>query len=312
MTAYDKPALTSARHVEQWQRRGLAVYDRQRAERYLSSIGYYRLSAYSLPFQEGNPGHHFRSGISFDHVLDLYVFDRELRLLVLDAIERIEVAIRCQINNHMSLAYGPHWYLEESRFIAKYDHKALLANIERMFRSSRETFVRHYRDKYLSPRLPPSWVVTEMLTYGQLSKVYDNLASFKDQKAIASSFNTTAELLRSWMQSTSYIRNVCAHHSRLWNRELGTAPKLPRSPRGHWIREPIVLTDSSIHPDKRLYLALAVIESLLQTVNPESTWHWRLKSLMGRYPDVSRAHMGMPDDWVEDPFWRFDEPGANG
>jgi hypothetical protein len=96
-------------------------------------------------------------------------------------------------------------------------------------------------------------------------------------------------------------RTIC-----LWNRVLGNAPKVPKHPAPNWIRHPIVLIDPAINPNKRLYLALAVIESLLCAVNPESTWHWRLKELMDHHPAVSRAHMGMPNDWTADPFWRFD------
>lgn len=116
MTAYTKPALDSSQHIMQWQQRGLGVVDTARAEHYVSAIGYYRLSAYTLPFQVGNPIHHFQAGTTFDQVLYLYVFDRQLRLLVMDAIERIEVAVRSQLNNHMAQKYGPHWYLDEQYF----------------------------------------------------------------------------------------------------------------------------------------------------------------------------------------------------
>lgn len=308
MTDYSKPPLTPSEHVDQWQQRGLAIdeSDRVRAEHYLTVIGYYRLSAYTLPFQVGNPDHHFRPGTRFDQILDLYRFDRELRLLLLDAIERIEVAIRSQLNNHMSCQYGSHWYLDEQHFDTRFDHKRLLADIERSCRKSSEAFVRHYRSKYKIPRLPPSWMVTEMLTYGQLSRVYDNLASFRGQKAIARSLGTTAELLRSWAHTISYLRNLCAHHMRLWNRELANAPKTPRNPVGAWIRTPIQLGDTQIDPNKRLYLALAVIEYLLKVVNPTSTWHLRLRELMQRYPTISLDHMGMPADWEQDPFWNFE------
>ena len=307
MTVYSKQPLRPSQHVEQWRRRGLelAESERERAEHYLAVIGYYRLSAYTLPFQLGNPDHRFRPGTQFEHILDLYRFDRELRLLVLDAIERIEVAIRSQLNNHMSCAYGAHWYLDERHFDRKYDHKKLLSEVERSCGRSSEAFVRHYRNKYTEPRLPPSWMVTEMLTYGQLSRVYDNLASFKDQKAIARSLGTTAELLRSWAHAISYLRNLCAHHMRLWNRVLANAPKTPKHPGSNWIRWPIRLDDPGIEAQKRLYPALAVIEYLLQAVNPSSTWHLRFKELMDRYPGVSRTHMGMPMDWDSDPFWRL-------
>lgn len=305
MTAFKKPARTAAYLVDQWVARGLAIPDRVRAERYLSTIGYYRLSAYTLPFQVGNPNHQFKPDASFVDVLDLYVFDRQLRLQVMDAIERIEVAIRARLNNHMSHKYGPHWYLQESLFKYSYNHKWLLAYIERETQRSKETFLRHYKRKYTSPRLPPGWMMVEILTYGQLSVLYDNLANTRDKKEIAGKFNIPAELLRSWMQAISYVRNLCAHHSRLWNRELGNAPKVPQRTPGNWIQLPITVADPRINTNKRLYLLLVIIEYLLRQINPGSSWHERLYCLMRDNPGVSKPHMGMPDDWHTDPFWRL-------
>jgi len=307
MTTFTKPAISISAQLQQWIDRGLQVTDRPETEHYLEVIGYYRLSAYTLPFQTDGSDHHFKSAVTFDDIRKLYVFDRELRLLVLDAIERIEVAFRSQFNNHMAFTYGAHWYLDERHFIAKYDHKALLAEIELQLRRSKEVFVKHYRTKYGDPRLPPSWMVTELLTFGQLSKVYASLTNFGDKKAIAKGLNTSAELLRSWMQSISYVRNTYAHHSRLWNRELGTAPMVPRKPIGSWIRMPIAIADPHVDPHRRLYLLMATLEYMLQVVNPTPTWHERLKDLMVRNPQISKAHMGMPDDWTDDPFWHFSE-----
>jgi len=305
MTLYTKPALDVTAQLAQWQARGLAVPDAPRAAHYLSVVGYYRLSAYSLPFQEGNPEHQFIANTGFDDVLNLYVFDRELRLLLLDAIERIEVGLRSHLGNYMALQYGPHWYLDESHFVRSYAHKALLADIESHCKRKKELFVKHYVGKYSSPSLPPSWMVMELLTFGQLSTIYDRMANAADQKAIARLFNTQAELLRSWLQTLSYVRNVCAHHSRCWNRALGNAPKVPKKIPVNWIKMPIVLADNKIDPNLRLYLVMVVIEFLLQSVNRTSTWHSRLYALMQKHDQVSKTHMGMPDNWFEDPFWRL-------
>jgi len=304
MTEYLKQAFSHEQHIEQWQTRGLLVPDHEKASHYLGVINYYRLSAYTLPFQVGNPNHHFKKDTNFDDILDLYIFDRELRLLVLDAIERIEVAIRSQINNYMSINYGPHWYLDEAHFTHSYTHKELLADIEKHCQRKKEIFVKHYMEKYSEPRLPPGWIIIEVLTFGQLSTIYDCLANAHDQKAIAKNFNTHAELLRSWTQSISYIRNVCAHHSRLWNRELGNAPKVPKKS-DNWINTPISVADPNVRLTKRLYIMLVIIEYLLQAVNKDSAWHTRLYELMLKHPNVSRAHMGMPNNWFEDNFWRI-------
>lgn len=125
MRKFDKPEKNNQELIEEWERRGLEIPDRQRAERYLEFISYYRLSAYTIPFQKIGE-HTFKSGTSFDDILMLYVFDRELRLLVMDAVERIEVAVRAQICNVHSLelgrdgdSYGAFWYFGWAAFFSK-------------------------------------------------------------------------------------------------------------------------------------------------------------------------------------------------
>ena len=136
---YDKRAKTHTEHLAQWQQRGLIIPDPVRAERYLDRIGYYRLSAYCIPFYKRDAGHQFRPDVTFDNILQLYVFDRHLRLLVMDAIERVEVAIRAGISNHMSLTNGnnPFWYIEEKHFKTQFSHKRLLADLERLVEDER-------------------------------------------------------------------------------------------------------------------------------------------------------------------------------
>lgn len=304
MTRFTKQALTIQEQVDQWVDRGLVVTDRTKAEHFLSVISYYRLSAYSLPFQLGSNDHRFRLGTTFDDILNLYSFDRELRLLVMDAIERLEVALRTQITNHMSVTYNPHWYLDKNLFKANYNHTELINHINTEINRNKEKFLEHYQRKYCNPSLPPSWMVTEILTIGRISKLYENLAKASDQKIIAQCFKIPSQPLFSWFQSISYVRNLCAHHSRLWNRELRVTPKIPQS-NIPWVKMPISLDNPSIDPNKRVYFILVVIEYLLQSVNPESTWHWRLRHLLEKYPKITKASMGMPDDWLNDVFWRF-------
>lgn len=127
---YSKPALPLEQLVDRLADRGLEVPDRDRATRYLRHIGYYRLSPYTIPFQAAGTEHGFRNDAAFDDVLDLYVFDRSLRLLVLDALERIEVAIRSALTDHMSLAYSdPHWYVEPQHFRDARKHGRFLGEI---------------------------------------------------------------------------------------------------------------------------------------------------------------------------------------
>lgn len=312
MNTFTKFALTIPQQVDQWINRGLNVTDRAKAEHFLSVISYYRLSAYTQPFQIPESNHQFKPGTTFDDILTLYTFDRELRLLVMDAIERIEVALRTHITNHMSVTHkAPHWYLDNNFFRDQRKHTDLLYDIGKMVDRSKELFIKHYQKNYTNPILPPIWMTVELLSMGTISKLYDNLSNVKssdqelsDQKNIAKHFNIPAKVLCSWSEAITYTRNLCAHHSRLWNREYRIPPIVPNSPM-QWIRWPIELKTDNIDPTKRVYLLLVTIEYLLQAVNQESTWHWRLKHLLERYPGISKANMGMPEDWLTDGFWRF-------
>lgn len=336
MGAFSKPAMSPQEHLEQWKARGLNVPDEERAVRYLSFISYYRLSAYAIPFCiPGDEKHTFKPDINFDDVLTLYVFDRELRLLIMDAIERVEVAVRANLCNHMAVTYGnnPFWYLDEAHFKREYGHKRLLSDLEKQLDDERkryesdvkrldrraglpeeqrksimenlqkETFLRHYICKYDSPRLPPCWMMVEMLTWGSLSYLYAGLLRTIDQKSIATSLGCNAELLVSWLKSFNTIRNHCAHHSRLWNREFGLSIKIPVSDRVRWLKNTPHLSDRQIRYEKRLYPILAALQCLLYTISPSSTWALRLKDLLSKFPQVSLAHMGIPSNWMEDEFW---------
>lgn len=340
MTQFKKEVKDHEDHLSKWQERGLVVADHERAKRYLSFIGYYRLSAYTIPFQTPSPSnsdinHRFKVNTSFDDVLNLYVFDRELRLLVMDAIERIEVAIRAQVCHVLCCQTNDaFWYLDESHFKQSYAHKRLLSNIERQLlsekirlerderaidkrtikqdeknilkkRVQKENFLRHYLSTYNSPKLPPAWMMIEMLTWGDLSHLYSGLISNPYKKEIAQNLGLNLEVLESCIKSFQDIRNICAHHSRLWNKEHGRNIKIPKSNAVEWLRNDIILSNSAINYNKRTYIILVAMQTLLYKISPNSTWAKRLKSLIedNEFISSSKANMGMPDLWYDDPFW---------
>jgi len=277
-------------------------------------IGYYRLSPYAIPFREDEKSHNLREGTAFDEVLDLYVFDRALRLLVMDALERIEVAIRATLTDHMSTAYNdPHWYQDPSHFAHKGRHSALLKIIrdtsEGRLHGAPElgegalvhrSALEHYVVTYGDPELPPSWLMVETLTIGQLSNVYRNLQSRADRTSIAKNLNLTAPVLESWLQTYVRVRNICAHHGRLWNVGLGVYPVIPTSRSIPWLTGEGAMAPGST---KRLYPVLVSLQSILDTVSPHSTWAERLHELVSTRPQMNLAGMGIPEHWAEDKFW---------
>lgn len=172
MPRYTKPPLSLSGQLQKLKSRGLQIEDDGEALHYLLNIGYYRLSAYMLTFQESHqPDKPFKPGASFGKVLDLYRFDRELRLHSLDAIERIEVAVRSCFVNKLSLKYGSHWYLDPNLFDGKYNHRGLIEKIQselyvdsvtrKPFRRHDEIFINHYFSNYGDPYLPPIWMVCQ-------------------------------------------------------------------------------------------------------------------------------------------------------
>lgn len=173
---YDKPALSIADQVARLQQRGLQCADEARVQHYLTHIGYYRLSAYWLPFEQpatdGQPrDHQFQPGTNFEQVLSLYIFDRQLRLLVMEAIERIETAIRTHWAHALAMRHGPHAHLDASLFKSPWQHASDIARMAGDLQDSSETFIAHYRRQYSEPYLPPIWAVVETLTLGQCQSV---------------------------------------------------------------------------------------------------------------------------------------------
>ncbi|MBO1767064.1 Abi family protein [Allobranchiibius sp. GilTou38] len=300
--------------VERMVERGLLVPDAARATRYVRHLGYYRLSPYLIPLR--NPHlETFRAGTTFDQMLDLYVFDRHLRLLVLDALERVEVAVRSALTDHMSLQRGgPFWYADPTLFRDRQRHSQFIDLVQKTCRTQLDSApevadgayvhrsaLEHYLVTYADP-LPPSWLMVETLTMGQLDRLVQNLAVRADRSAVAKPLGITEPLLLSWMRSFVRVRNICAHHGRLWNAALGVYPALPQSSNVAWLDDASALTNDT-YRSKRLYPVLVALQSILATVSPRSTWAQRLSDILDKHPDVPLSAMGVPETWRQDSFW---------
>jgi len=202
------------------QSRGMLIPNQQEAEHYLLHLNYYRLSGYWQPFEADHVTHQFNAGVSFDDVINLYVFDREIRLLLMDAIERLEVSVRTQWAYHLSLDSGSHAFLNGEIASKCGEHIGSMNKLVSEVNRSRESFIKHFKKRYTEPDVPPIWVSCEVMSLGQLSRWYQNLKPFKLRRAIAKSYGLDDRVLESLLHQMTYIRNLCAHHSRVWNREF--------------------------------------------------------------------------------------------
>lgn len=296
---FTKPAVDLNAQIALLRERGLKIADDAHAQHYLRFIGYYRLAGYALPFQvdhNADGQHRFLDGACFDDILDLYVFDRKLRLLVMDAVERIEVAFRSQFSQAMSEMHGPHWFMEARHFQPHYDHADFIRRVKKEVghedkrAAVRQTFIRHYYEKYGDPELPPSWMVFEVLSFGTVSLAYKRL-SRQNQKSVARPFGLAGEVLSSWLHSLSYLRNLAAHHQRLWNRVYTIKP----------IQAKRYADD--LQNGARFYAQAVTTEVLLKIVSPDTHWRERLCELFAEHPKVAISRLGFPADWQRRPIW---------
>lgn len=296
---YTKPALTLDQQVQQLRQRGMSFGSEAKARHYLGALNYYRLTAYWIPFEANHNTHAFAPGTTFEAVLDRYVFDRELRLLTMDAIERVEVAVRTQFAYHLGHTYGPHALSVPGRFNPPrpgWNYATGLNQLTSSVRDSREVFIQHLRDKYLEP-LPPIWAVVELMSLGELSKWLGNLSSSADRNAISRHFGLDESILTSFLHHLAIVRNVCAHHSRLWNRSFVFTARQPR-------RDPKIVVDGlSAGSQKKLYNTLVMLAYLMDKLCPDHEWKKRLRDLILHHR-IPIDQMGFPSDWQARAIWK--------
>jgi abortive infection bacteriophage resistance protein len=292
---FGKPATTYTEQVELLQQRGMVIDDPAEAEFYLQHLNYYRLGAYWLPFEVDHATHRFRTGTRFADVLKLYVFDRELRLLVLDAIERVEVSVRSQWAYQMAHRHGPHAHLDPALAYRRRLWEQNLTRLADEVNRSDETFIRHLVETY-TEALPPVWAVCEVMSLGQLSRWYNSLKSMATRRAIADVYALDEKVLQSWLHHLTHVRNTCAHHSRLWNREFTITALLPRT-------KPAGLAAQLNDGSRRLYNTLVLLLHCMDLVAPHHHWRRRLAALLSAHR-IDVSEMGFPMGWERMPIWQ--------
>ncbi|MEK6750168.1 MAG: Abi family protein [Pseudomonadota bacterium] len=295
---FNKPPTTFEEQIDILVSRGMSIPDREHALHYLKHLNYYRLRGYWLPFEADTKNHRFKTGVTFDDALNLYVFDREMRLLLIDAIERIEVSLRTQWAYHLAHNHGAHAYLDVALSKNAGWHQANLESLNKELERSDEVFVGHYNNTYSHPKnSPPIWAVCEVMSLGVLSRWLKSLRPAKTRADIANTYFISDKVLESFVEHLSYVRNVCAHHSRLWNRRLTKTMELPRTkPKGMY---------QNFNPgqDRKLYNTLVMIAYFMDLISPHHHWKTRLKALISNHAVDARA-MGFPDNWQTLPIWR--------
>lgn len=315
MDEHVKDPTTIDEQIHILSERGMNV-DIDLARQWLRSVSYYRLSGYWYPYREqlqSTPrrparADAFVSGATFSEVADLYEFDRKLRTLVHDGIERIEIALRTRVGEWI-VTHGPLAHQEKNLFRPDFDHKTWLKTARRRIQRAEgnNAAIRHYADKYEGY---PFWVLAETLDFADISKLYAGLPA-NAQHEISRSFGFivepmalkgkhrknyyTRDPLARWCEQLTVVRNVCAHHGRLFNRNF-----LPVSTVAFRTIDRLSLLPEG--QSDKVFGALLVMGFMLHNISPGTSWATKLSNLV--HDDYERltlrsvTEMGFPPDWA--------------
>lgn len=265
----------------------------------LQRINYYRLSAYFLPFQYPKKSDNkdiFLEDTIFEDIIQLYYFDSELRKIVFEAIEYIEVYFRTQITYCHALKYGAFGYLEKENFkVSEVFFENIMNNLKDETKRSQEVFIKHFKDEYQTNDLP-IWAVVEVVSFGTISKIYSILKTEEQKEVISKLKGINNNVFRNWLHGLSVVRNICAHHSRLWNKTLGVKFEVPRK----------LNQFSDIKHNDKIFFALSIIEYILNSIGEDALdFKFKIKDLLHRYSKTNIESMGFPLDWKNNSLWGY-------
>lgn len=322
---YSKPHLTIQQQVNLLLNRGL-IGDPVKIADCLESAGYYRLSAYWHPFRrQGASGtllEDLYQGTTLEQIWSLYRFDRKLRFCLLDAIERIEVALRAQLAYYHTQNNSPFHYATPSYFQKWTNYTIELTRLHERAQKSKNTidYVAHFFQKYGSSHTAlPLWMAMGIFDFGFLVRFYQH-SDYSIKKAIATKWETPEKALSSWLKILQCLRNDCAHHARLWNRCFTAIPLIPRlrpNPFWHYIYSDKANKWVNSHGSNAkfspfsqkantIFPLIFICSHLLKTIAPSSDWHNRIEKLITQFElaGFPASGLGLPAHWKQHPLWK--------
>jgi abortive infection bacteriophage resistance protein len=309
--ATNKVSRTIAEQISLLKSRGMCVKDEQKAAFYLTHISYYRLKGYWWDMQSDNISHTFALNSYFEDVIDRYNFDCQLRLILFNAIEIIEIALRTKLIYHLSQAFGGLWYLDATLFEDANLHAKHIDGLKSEFARSGEIFAKDFRYKHPTENTelktwenslnPDAWIIFEVVTFGTLSKFYKNLKNQLPQKSlIANEFGlNSTNNLSSWLEAISFLRNIIAHHSRVWSRNIVKRITFPQNPRNQWLQYPL-------HPvqEKKPFIVITTMLYLCNAIDSDNEIKNKLLNLFASNPNIPIYKLGFFNHWEQEPIWK--------
>lgn len=312
-----KQPTTIEQQIEQLKSRGMLIHDELDIHQWLSTVGYYRLSGYWWMYEERYPScsprnHKFKEGTSWDQVKHTYIFDQKFRRLISTGIEKIEVAVKASWAQYLATHYNTsHPHEDSSIFKRDVCERSEVQGVKTAFdllvqsyKKSKEPFALHYKTKYPTINTPPIWVSSLLLTLGELLNWIDGINKRHDKKAIFANFPFDYIPMQSVLNNLRWVRNVCAHNGRLWNK---------RTP---FVFIPIKSIDSRLiksEPnskklDSKIYNTIIAMAEILKTIDPDYPFMYFIKDLIIHSKYINAKLMSFPDNWRNLSEWEKPTP----
>lgn len=276
-----KQPKTYDEQIQIFKNRNLIIEDEQFAKNILSEINYYRLSAYSLTLKTDDI---FHEDVTFNHIFNLYEFDRKLRLQLISLLEKIEISFRAKISYYLAHEYGAAAHFNKDNFKNEEYFIDMTRQIDSEINRSKEIFITHHKDKYES--IFPVWVIIEVISFSLLSKIYSNLKD-EDQTNIASLYSNNRFYIRNWMYALSTVRNICAHFGRFYNRHLPIHFKISKN------------DSEKINYGNTTFCSIFIMGKIIEDKQLFNSVIINIAALIEGYTDVNITQLGFPENWEE-------------
>ncbi len=287
---FTKPALNVNQMIDNLKSHGMVFNDEEEAKSVLHTINYYRLSAYWFPYkiESGGGNYRFIENLDFSTILRLHEFDQALRHKVMHGVEIIEIALRRALASELSLREGAFAHQKSELYLNTALWDKHIVRLKKDFDDSKEEFANHFRVKYSKLTLPPIWVSLEMSSFGVLSHFYSNVKDSQTRSAITQTFGLDQGVLISFLHHLTSVRNLCAHHARLWNRKFVIKPKLPR-------RIPISYRDKfnfSSVGSRQLFNTLVIMDFVISNLQPNFHFLIECEEIISKFPEINTVYLG--------------------
>lgn len=290
--SFSKKPLSTNQMIDRLRTRGLQIEDEASFASLLTHANYYRLSAYWHPFKisSSNSEEEFKPGFTGQMLVEHYEFDSVLRERVFKAISLIEIAMRRHIAFEFSHRHGPFAHLQKDLFEDQTKWEETISIVRVDYLRSPTKFAVHFRREHPELILPPIWATVELMSLGGLRHLFGNIKKRALRQAVAVYFGIDETVMLSLLHHLEQVRNICAHHDRLWNVKFSKVPSLPDS---IGARHPAVF-ERAVKQPRTIYNSLVLLNYIEGLITKQETLLNDIEVLLAAYPSVDRKFMGYP------------------